>query len=894
MLYDTISFGSWHKRRRKALGLTQENLASLIGCSTVTVKKIESDDLQPSVQLAELIAGRLQIPLAERSQFVSWARGGRTPNPLDSLETPWHRQAATQAVPRRTSSLPAQLTSMVGRKTEIDAAITLLHQADTRILTLTGPPGIGKTRLSVHLAASIQPGFIDGVWFVPLASIHDPALVTSAIAQILGVRELPGIPLLNTLQEYLRDKQLLLILDNFEHVIKATHVVQELLSSAAAVKFMVTSREVLRLYGEQEFPVPPLGLPDPRRLPPLDILRFCPAVALFVERARAIKPDFELTPENAKDIAEICAWLDGLPLAIEMAAARVKWLSPRVLRSRLSQRLVLLTSGPRDVTARQQTLRSAIDWSYELLNPAERALFARFAVFVNGADSVAAQSILDTSVALDDAAVVIQLADAPRSEVVDIVRSLTDKSLLRVSMPEGANAEPRFSMLDTIREYATDKLMISGELPLMRHRHLAYYAKWAESAEPRLHGRDQIDWLDHFEDEHDNLRTALNWGLLHNGAGWQAALRLSSALGWFWRVHGHLTEGLKYLLAILQLPESAGESLQRAKALSAAGLLAYYRAEYAQAQALYEESVAIGRAAGNNAVLAFALHGLGDVCWYQGNQVRALALHQESVALYRALGYQWGTAIALAGLAAILGYQGDYKASRAMFEESLAMSAAIGDKWAAAYSLWSLGDVTYALGDYQGARALYQQSLPIARELGDKPNIAFVLAKLAGLAMQQGDMDHLGEFASEALLLFREMGDKWQPPFLLRMQSYVALHNNRIAEATALCEESLALNRALGDERGVIACLLALACVHVADGGNGHLVHAARLFGAVGALLAGNESRLLPPDERCYTIHLAALQAKLDRASFQTAYAEGNAMNLAQAMALALTKPSAA
>ena len=894
---DPLTFGAWQKRRRKALGLTQDSLARLTGCSTITVKKIESDDLQASVQLAELIALHLQIPASERADFIAWARGGKAAKSLSSYETTWQSQIPPPAAPPRTSSLPAQLTNVIGRDREVATGCELLRQPSTRVLTFTGPPGIGKTRLSIQIAAAMQNQFADGVWFISLATVSDPALIPSSIGHVLGVRELPGHTMVDTLQEYLRDKQALLVLDNFEHVIKAASVVRDLLVATIGVKVIVTSREVLHLYGEQEFPVPPLALPDVHdvrdvhRLPSIEQIGASPAVALFIERAQAVKPDFELSADNAAVIVEICASLDGLPLAIEMAAARVKWLTPRALLTRLSQRLALLTSGPRDLSARQQTLRGAIDWSYDLLEPVERKLFARFSVFAYGADSLAGQIILDVDYPLTDATAVNERRGVHPMDILNGLRSLTDKSLLRITFPQGANPEPRFAMLDTLREYAYDKLSNSGEAWTMQDRHLAYYMYWTANAEPHLHGPDQIQWLDRIETEHDNLRAALNWAIENGSTGLESGLRLAGTLGWFWRVHGRLSEGLKYLLALLKQTGPANTGRLRAKALSAAGLLAYYQADYKLAVTLFEESIAISRDVNDQPGLAYALHGLGNCCWYQGNQARSLALHEESVAIYRAIGDKWGTAIALSGLAGALGYQGDYAASRTMFEESLGISAAIGDKWVAASSLWSLGDVMYGLGDYQGASELYERSLPLARELGDKPNIAFVLAKLASLCMQQGDYENVDDYSKEALTLFREMGDMWQPPFLLRMQGYVAVHTGQHDEAARLCRESLTLNRELGDERGMIASMVALAGVAVARGDAENLLAAARLFGAVDTLLAARDMQLLPPDVRSYTLNTTALRDQLAPASFRAAYAAGCALDLHQAAAIAMNKP---
>lgn len=887
---EAITFGTWHKRRRKALGLTQDGLAHLVGCSAITIKKIESDDLRPSVQLAELMASHLQIPVNERAEFIAWARGRKVGGTMTMLETSWRGNTLSAATRRQISNLPAQLTNLIGRDQEIERACNLLRQPSTRVLTLTGPPGIGKTRLSIQIAAVERSGYADGVWFVPLAAVSNGAQIVSGVAQVLGVRELPGRQLPETMQEYLRDKRLLLVLDNFEHLIKATSIVREWLVAARDLKVIVTSREVLHLYGEQEFPVAPLALPDSHHLPTMDAINASPAVRLFLERAQSVKPDFVLSEDNAPVIVEICAWLDGIPLAIEMAAARIKWLMPRALLARLSQRLALLSSGPRDLSARQQTLRGAIDWSYELLDPLERRIFARFAVFSNGADEKAAQLVLDSDSPLSDAE--IGNSDGVhRPEILNVLHSLTDKSLLHHAFPPGPNPAPRFMMLDTLKEYAYDKLSNNNEAWALRDRHLAYYMLWAEKNEPHLHGPDQITLLDQIETEHANLRAALDWALENGSAGLESGLRLAGAMGWFWRVHGHLSEGRRYLTALLKQAGTDNSGRLRARALTAAGLLAYYQADYTTAAAWFEESVAISRSIDDRAVLAQALHGLGNCCWYQGNQARSVSLHEESVATYRAIGDEWGAAMALSGLAGVLGFQGDYAASRLLFEESLAISAAIGDKWVEAFSLWNLADVMYGLEDYQSAGELYERSLPIARELGDRLNVAFVLAKLASLRVQNGNLEQLGGLASEALALFREMGDRWQPPFLLRMLGYLALSRGQYDEAARMAEESLSLNRELGDERGMLASVIAIASVAVARGDMEHLLSAARLFGAVDTLLDRTELHLLPPDARNLALNSSTLRDQLDSTGYRAAYAIGCSLDLRQAAALAMNRP---
>ncbi|HEV3474350.1 MAG TPA: adenylate/guanylate cyclase domain-containing protein, partial [Actinomycetota bacterium] len=423
----------------------------------------------------------------------------------------------------RPNNLPTRLTRFIGRGPEIMAVEDLLE--NTRLLTLTGPGGTGKTRLSLQVASEMLPRFEDGAFFVDLSPITDPSLVATSIADAVGAKEEPGRSVGDTLQDHLRDKELLLVLDNFEQVTAATDVVQLLLNCAPRLKLLVTSRIVLHLSGEQEYPVPPLALPDPAHLPGLEALSQFEAVALFIDRARAVKPDFAVTNENAPAVAEICARLDGLPLAIELAAVRVKLLSPQSMLARLGQRLPLLTGGARDLPERQRTLRGAIEWSHDLLDDAKRSLFARLAVFQGGCTLEAAEAVCGTDL-----------------DVLDGLASLVDESLLRRS--ETTDGELRFGMLETIREFAAERLAESGQQEKLRRRHAEWVMAFAEEAEPEIVGENQALWLDRTEREHDNIRAALRWANDH-GEG-EIALRTGASLWRFWQQRGHLREGRQW------------------------------------------------------------------------------------------------------------------------------------------------------------------------------------------------------------------------------------------------------------------------------------------------------------------------------------------------------------
>jgi predicted ATPase/class 3 adenylate cyclase len=495
----------------------------------------------------------------------------------------------------RPNNLPAQTTPFIGREDAIRAVKEQLSNANVRLLSLSGVGGTGKTRLALQAAADMVDEFEHGVFFVPLAALSDPGLVLPTIAQAFGVREAAGRPLQVQIQDYLREKQILLVLDNFEQVIDAAPRVSDLLTAAPRLKVLVTSREVLRLSGETDYPVPPLSLPDPKRLPPLEQFAQYEAVALFIERAVAVKPAFTVTNENASAVAEVCYRLDGLPLAIELAAARVRVLPPQQMLAQLGNRLRFLTSGARDLPTRQQTLRGMMDWSYGLLTDSEKRVFRQLAVFVGGCTLVAAESICNADGQMD---------------VLNGLQSLLDKNLLKQTEVDG---EARFSMLETIREYAREKLLESGENERVRARHLNASLQFAEDAAPQLAGPDQMQWLQRVESEHDNLRAALSWAIAQ--AESIAALRLSGALGWFWFVRGHLSEGRQWLQQTFALGRRATDMARmssdyrgwHAKALQAGAKLAEAQGDYATTQALNEESLVLFRALGDKPGIALSL-----------------------------------------------------------------------------------------------------------------------------------------------------------------------------------------------------------------------------------------------------------------------------------------------
>lgn len=604
----------------------------------------------------------------------------------------------TIATPRH--NLPRQTTPLVGRAAELAEARGYLLRAEVRLLSLTGPGGTGKTRLALQLAADVLEYFADGVWYVPLASIADAALVPSTIAQALGIVETAGQPPLQTLHEYLRDQDALLVLDNFEHLPTASSIVVELLASCPRLKVLVTSRAVLRIPGEHDLAVPPLDRDQ--------------AVRLFVERAQAAKGDFVLSAHNRAAVAEICDRLDGLPLGIELAAARVRLLPPEAMLARMERRLPLLTGGARDLPFRHQTLRGAVAWSFDLLAEPEQVLFRRLPVFAGGCTLDAAQAICGESL---------------NGTLSDGVASLVDKSLLR-RQPEG-----RLLMLETIREYGLEQLEASGESAELRQRHALFYVQLAEAAEPALHGPEQVRWLDRLEAEHDNIRLAHAWTQSTPG-GAELGLRLASAVLWFCLVRGYFDEGRRALEAGLRAPGTVSSAV-RLKALCAAGHLAQVQRDFVRSAAWLHEGLDYARAARDTRGTAVCLSLLGETERFQGDLPEASALFEESLALQRQIGDRWGSYHTLYRLAETALEQGDLERSRLLHAEGLTLRRAAGDTRGIAASLKCLGLLALARADYAEASAMLREAVATYRATQNKLGIANCLEGLASIALVQ-------------------------------------------------------------------------------------------------------------------------------------------------------------
>ncbi len=713
-----------------------------------------------------------------------------------------------------------------------------------RLLTLTGPGGCGKTRLGLEVAQNAIEGFADGVFFVPLATVPDAALVVPTIARTLGVSEQPDGPrpespvpmmetpgaarpeattLLERLKDLLRDRRMLLVLDNFEHVLAAASNVSELLSACPALKILVCSRAVLRVRREREFPVPTLALPNLKTPTSSEQLSRYAAVALFVQRAQEATPDFALTNDNAPMVAEICVRLDGLPLALELAAARMKLFSVQVILMRLNP-LKFLTGGPRDLPARQQTMRNAISWSHDLLSEEEKVLFRRLAVFRGGCTLEAAEAVC-------------HVASDAKLEVLDGLSSLVEKSLVQ---RQTTNGESRFTMLETIREYALECLKASGEMEEVQKRHAGFFFALLEEAERWLFpetpfavpwGREVYAWLNRCEREHGNLLAAIAWPIERGEA--ETAQRVSVLLYPLWLVHGHLSEGREWLGKVLLL--ASPRTLLRARVLREAGNLAddfvvardlfqeslvthrelgdkqgigislvhlgnVARAQgnEAEAEGLYKESKAIFQALGDKLAEAHVLLNLGRLAWDQGELLLARSLHERSLALTRETGNKYNTAHVLEALGTFVRTQGDFALARSFFEESLALNREVGDQGDIAALLVALGSLRELQGDLALARSHYEEGLSIRRELGIKSDIGNTLNRLASIAALQCDLALARSLQEQRLAIVRELGNRFQVSGALAGLGNVAYLQGDLALAQALLEQSLALAREAG------------------------------------------------------------------------------------------------
>lgn len=867
---DDAPFGYWLKKAREALDLTQSDLAGRIGCSTITVRKIEAGERRPSSQVAALLADCFCLVGIERTSFLRFARGERPAllpvlPPHTAATAPWRRSALLAA------PLPAPATPLVGREQEVLTIQELFRSGQTRLVTLTGPGGVGKTRLALKAASGLKETFRDGVSFVPLATITNPRFVVSSIGHALGVRESGHEPLLVGLKNVLRDKQVLLVLDNFEQIVPAGTVIAELLSTAPGLRVLITSRAVLHLTGEQVCMVEPLGLPDPRNIPgPLKLNRY-PSVELFVQRVQAVMPDFRLTDANAQAVAEICVRLEGMPLALELAAARSKLLPPQALLARLQNRLAFLATGLQDLPERQQTLRATIGWSYDLLNAAEQTLFRRLAIFSGGHTVAAAEAVCGGDELIPD--------------VLAGLQSLADRSLLRTS----GSVETRLTMMEAVRDFALEQLETGGEISTIRQRHATFYLSMAEAADADLIGPHEASWLDRLDVDHENLRKMLEWAIAERAI--ELGLRTAVALRRFWVLRGFLAEGATWFERLLAQAEATAAELAPlvyGRAYAAAGNLAHHVQDVVRARHHLERALEFlpeGDAAKER---AWALANLGWMAMDEGAYLEAAVHFEQGLALNRAVRDVQGCAEILSFQGYLELRQGKLEAASRLFAEGLALAEQIGDSRGVADALYELADIARDQANYDQAWSLYPRCVEIFRELGDRERIAWCLHAQCEMALLQGDYERALGFSQESLTLFEDLGHRFGCGLVLHNRGYIELRQNGVAQAITPFMASVALYHEMGNTWGMALSLTgpARVAVEVEPGPDGAR-RAARLLGAAAAKRESISAR--PSHYHDFEIRQTCALASeyLDRTEFAAAWVEGRELNSDQVLSLA-------
>jgi predicted ATPase/transcriptional regulator with XRE-family HTH domain len=825
------SFGHRLKQLRLAAGLSQEELADRAGLTTAAIGALERGERRhPYPHTLRALAEALGLSREDRADFFASVprRGGAERAGSKDREPP--------PVPDRWSRPPAPLTPLVGRERDVAIVTGLFLHGRARLVTMTGPGGVGKTRLALEVANELGRGVAGGAVWVDLAPVRESSLALPAVAHALGLPESGDQPLAETLAGYLGRRQALLVLDNFEHLLAVGPALPALLERCPGLSILVTSREALHVRGEHEVQVPPLSLSEKsgvgskekgsRSAHPSLHTPHSDAVNLFLQRVRTVRPGFELTDRDAPRVAAICARLDGIPLAIELAAGQLKYMSPAALLDRLNRRLAVLDGGARDLPARQRSLRATVAWSHELLTTAEQALFRRLAVFEGGFTADAMRAICGAGERAPD-------------ETARTLTTLVDKSLVQAApAPDG---EVRFAMLETIRECARERLVDSDEEAPLANRHAEYFCGLAETAAPHLSSPARGAWLERLDAEAANLRAALAWTT--TGGDPCVGLRLAGALGWYWILRGYVEEGRLWTDRLLAVSDSSCQPAARAGALYAAAAIAWKRGDLPGARRHAEDSVNVRRALADRG-LPFSLAVAGLIATSAGDLERARRWQEESLALFRGQEDGWGTAYALANLGDVLLQQGDVAEAERRYGESLEHFTDVDDPWGRGIVLHALGNIAWAEGDAPTAGARFRASVALFRTIENRENIARSLIGLAAAELRNGTPD----------------------------------------EARRLLSESLTLWRDLGSRVGVALCLAGLAAGQAT---RGRFREAAQLFGAADAQGRGRsplylvDADLFSPDSR-------ATQDRLDEPSIARAWAEGQGMTLEQAVEHAL------
>lgn len=873
---DELTFGPWLKQRRRVLALTQATVAERAACSLSTLRKLEAEELVPSKELAQALAVALAVPVAEQAAFITFARSEQrihsaaafgngssqmlasSVQPLPPLTVAAPQPPASAPAPP--SRLPTPITALIGRTAEIEQGCALLRDPAVRLITLSGPPGTGKTRLGLAIAAAVQPFFRDGVYFAPLAALTDPALVADSLVDLLGITPTRAPSAVAALGEFLRAKELLLVLDNFEQLIAGAPLVVDLLQRAAGLKLLVTSRTLLKVYGEHEFPVSPLAVPRPGELAAGADLTHYAALDLFVQRAQAVQPTLEFTPGNAPLIAQICAALDGLPLAIEMAAARCKLYPLPILVQQLQQRLTVLTSSVRNLPPRQQTLRATLAWSYQLLTPAEQHLLNHLAVFVGGCTGEAIATVMGSGAA-------VELG----------LQALVDHSLLGYEI--SAEGSTRYTLLETVREYGAEQLTISVHHLPAHQAHAAYFRRLAGEFASTLDENNRRDWLDQLEIEHANLRAALTWCAEHDP---EAGLQLAGALHSFWHLRGHLQESHQWFQRFLKQTAPGGQLALRARASQLAGISALRLSHTAEAAQLLQSSLTLYQELADPAGVVEVLLQLGNLAAYQNDYSTAQALYQQALALNQPLGDQHREAQLCSYLGTIAKDQGDFASAAHYYQRCRLLFQQLGKRIGLATALNDLSDLAYWQADFAQAAHFAAESLAIHRQVDNKLSIAYALTSLGSAWLQQGKLSAAAPLFAESRALFQSIGDKNGTVIGLENLGRLAMAQGQLVAARHFFQEGITLAWQIRERQRLVFCLEGL-CATLAD-----QRLAVQLYSAAAGLRTAINAPIPPFDRNGIQAQVAQLRQHLGEAEFAAAWAAGQALPLDEVVTLAL------
>ena len=853
-----ISFGGWLKRQRKAQGWTQEQLALQVSCSMSALRKIEAGQRRASVQTAELFAQAFKIPSNERSAFLKFARGDWQPaSALLNEEAPWRGPSS------RRSNILTPSTSLIGREQDIADVCEYLNKENIRLVTLIGPPGIGKTRLSLASAQQSPLAFPDGVFFIPLATIEDPSLIAPFIFQALGYVETKNKYVIEQIIDGIGDKQMLLVLDNIEHLIDdCAPLVSSLLSTCPRLKIMATSRESLRVSGEWLYQVPTLNLPRENSSIDIETVSTFPALTLFSERARAVRSDFVLGPDNIQTVASICAQLDGLPLAIELIATRIRLMSPQTLLERLNDQFVLSADGMRPASARQKTLNNAIGWSYNLLSSEDQNLFAYLSVFAGGFTLDAVETIF--------------LQNFPNKSVPNLIASLLDKSLIQHTL------DNRYDMLVTIQQYALNSLRQMGAENEMRDRHLAYFLQFAEQADKEAHGPDQIEWMDRLTKELDNFRAALNWSFSSEKT--KVCLQLINTLSWTWNVRWSRSEENGWLNKIRSMQDAVEHPADYAQMLNNIGLREWRQGNYGEARSALEESLAIWLKLGQTGDLgkAEALNRLGMVArWGEADINKAESYFNQSLTLFQRQEDDWGVAWNLFHLGGVASDRNQDESALTLLKQSLSLYNELGDPWGIARASQFLGMLYMKQGDYKNARFYFDQHLKNDERLRFMDGVLVAFTNFGKLYRLQGDYSQAEQYYIKSLAICHEYGSKLDTGINLYNLGLLALHQNNFPQALHNFISYFELARTTDEKTAAHNLFIGLAAV---AGGTDQPERTAKLYGAAQEA----EVRFSAFDRAGFDRLIQMARDQLGAETFTTLQAGGRALPLKEAITFAL------